>query len=93
MAATARRREQFETIIDEVLPILPSHTMRLVLLCCVRHSNQAGEFKANAVRTAKALGASVRQVQRAFDAMSKVGLIEISKENPRTYRLNTRAWR
>lgn len=84
---------QIEEIIDRVLPILPSHTMRLVLLCCARRANLSGEFTADAVRTAKRLGVSLRKVQRSFDAMRKAGMIEVARENPRTYRLNTRAWR
>jgi hypothetical protein len=84
---------QLGIVIDEILPVIPSDIGRLVLISCVRRAGQNGEFKADAARTAERLGVSLRRVQRAFDTMLKVGLIEVARENPKTYRLNLKAFR
>lgn len=87
---SAKRFEQMNVLVDQVAPKLPTPAHTAVMLCCFRHGNPGGYFRASTERLAKSVGLKKRRIQDILDELEGMGVIRIVKEHqgpiPRVYR-------
>lgn len=90
------RWQQFNFLVDKILPTLPNGMHRAVLMICFRHGRGPGDFSVSTKRIAASAGISDRQVQRIIDDLEAGQVIRLTEEHkgplPRRYRITFKAF-
>ncbi len=91
---SARRFEQFNLLVDEVGPQLPTPAHLAVLLVAFRHGKGNGYFRVSTDRIAESVNLKKRRVVYILRELQKLEVIQLVKEHkgriPRVYRINFR---
>ena len=76
-ATSAKRFEQLNDLVDNVIQQLPTPTHGLVLVVCWRHANRNRQFRISHGRIAESIKVSRRSAIRIMKSLESVGVIKL----------------
>lgn len=89
---STRRFEQFNVLVDQVGPLLPTPTHLAVLLVAFRHGKGNGYFRVSTERIAQSVGLKKRRVAKVIDDLQRLQVLQQVQEHQgrwaAVYRIN-----